>query len=78
MTEAIGEAHKPFAKDHPELTGMLSLWLAQPKADFLRGQLVSVNWDIQEMEANAEEISEKKLLKMQWVQILPICGGKGL
>ncbi|OAQ57808.1 beta-lactamase domain-containing protein [Pochonia chlamydosporia 170] len=31
------------------------------------GCCVGINWDVKEMEANKEEIVEKKLLKMQWV-----------
>jgi len=46
---------------------MLSLYLAQERADFLRGSFVGINWDIKEMEENKAEIVEKKLLKMQWI-----------
>lgn len=45
-----------------EMTGGLSLYLDTPRADFLRGSYVSVNWDVEEMEEHAEEIKEKKLL----------------
>jgi hypothetical protein len=48
--------------DPPELTGGLSLYLSTPRAEFLRGKFVSVNWDIEEMEKHADEINEKKLL----------------
>ncbi|KAK4947887.1 hypothetical protein LTR10_013395 [Elasticomyces elasticus] len=77
-TDLIHDFYRPYAKDHPELTGMVSLWLAQPKADFLTGQLVSVNWDLQEMETHAKAILEKGLLRTQWVPILPVNGGGGL
>lgn len=40
---AVVEALTPFAKDKGILTGGLSLYLAQPKADYLRGSFVSVN-----------------------------------
>jgi hypothetical protein len=46
---------------------MMALYLAQERADFLRGCFVGINWDVKEMEANKKEIVEKKLLKMQWI-----------
>ena len=58
---------EPFAKDHVELPGMMTLYLAQGRANFLKGGFVGVNWDVKEMEANKGEIMEKKLLKMQWI-----------
>ena len=67
-----------FAKDHPDLTGMLALYLAQPKADWLRGQFVSVNWDIEEMLEHKEELLQKKALRLAWLPILPASGGTGL
>ncbi|KAF2464568.1 NAD(P)-binding protein [Lindgomyces ingoldianus] len=45
-----------------EMTGGLSLYLSTPRADYLRGGYVTVNWDVEEMEKHAEEIKEKKLL----------------
>ena len=48
--------------DPPELTGGLSLYLSTPRAEFLRGKFVAVNWDVEEMEKHADEINEKKLL----------------
>ena len=78
LTPAIGEAYKPLAKDHPDLVGTVSLWLAQPRSDFVRGQQVSVNWDLSEMEAYSQEISEKNLLRLPYIPILPVGGGSGL
>ena len=51
----------PFARDTQALTGGLSLWLATAKADFLEGGFVSANWDVNELEAHASEITEGKL-----------------
>lgn len=68
----------PFAKDHVDLVGMLALYLVQARADFLRGGMVGVNWDVEEMEQHKEEIEEKKLLHTAWLPILPIGGGKGV
>jgi hypothetical protein len=48
--------------DPPELSGGISLYLSSARADYLRGKYVAVNWDVEEMEAHAEEINEKKLL----------------
>ena len=51
----------PFAHDKQALTGGVSLWLNTSKADFLKGGYLSVNWDVTEMEAHANEIKEGKL-----------------
>ena len=60
----VVDAFTPFAKDTQALTGGVSLWLATPKADFLRGGFLSVNWDINEMEAHASEITDSKLTEL--------------
>jgi hypothetical protein len=78
MTSMTLEEMKPFSADEGELVGMLALYLSQPKADILRGSFVSVNLDVEEMEAKREEIVEKKLLKIAWMPVLPISRGKGL
>jgi hypothetical protein len=69
---------KPYALDHVDLVGMLALYLVQPRADFLKGSMVGVNWDVEEMEQHKEEIVDKKLLQTAWLPILPISGGSGL
>ncbi|KAF2269063.1 NAD(P)-binding protein [Lojkania enalia] len=59
-----------FAKqsvDPLELAGGLSLYLSTPRADFLRGCYVSVNWDVEEMEQHANEIIEKRLLHTAFI-----------
>ena len=55
------DAFVPFAKDTQALTGGVSLWLDTPKAGFLNGGSLSVNWDVNEMEAHADEIKEGRL-----------------
>jgi hypothetical protein len=50
-----------------ELSGGLSLYLASPRADFLRGRYIAVNWDVEEMEKHAEEIKQKNLLSFAYV-----------
>jgi hypothetical protein len=32
------------------------VWLSQPKTKFLNGKIVWANWDVEELEARAEEI----------------------
>jgi len=61
-TDVMLEAFAAMTIDPPELSGGLSLYLSTPRADFLRGKYVTVNWDVEEMEARAEEINEKRLL----------------
>ena len=60
----VVDAFTPFAKDKQSLTGGVSLWLDTPKADFLRGGFLSVNWDVVELEAHASEIKEGKLAEL--------------
>ncbi|KAK5058537.1 hypothetical protein LTR84_010800 [Exophiala bonariae] len=66
-----------FGLDHVDMTGMLALYLSTSRAEFLRGGLTSVNWDIEETEAHKEEILAGRLLDLKWVQILPAGGGRG-
>ncbi|KAK5462678.1 hypothetical protein LTS15_002390 [Exophiala xenobiotica] len=67
-----------YAHDHVDLTGLLSLYLSESRADYLKGGLASVNWDVKEMEAHKDEIQKDKLLHLKWVPILPVSGGTGL
>ena len=71
------ENMRSYANDHVELTGMISLWLVQSRADFMKGSLMSVNWDVEELEQRKEEIEAKGLLKLSWMPLLPVSGGKG-
>ncbi|KAL9638220.1 MAG: hypothetical protein Q9164_001697 [Protoblastenia rupestris] len=77
-TSFITPEFKFLAKDHADLTGLLALWLAQPKADFMRGRVVSVNWDVEELEIHKNEIEKDNALKIEWCLGLPINGGKRL
>jgi len=77
-TEMANEFWLQFAKDHEDLTGMLALYLAQPRADFLKGSMVGVNWDVDELEQHKDEIVAGKLFQTSWLPILPFNGGKGL
>ncbi|KAK8132107.1 hypothetical protein PG999_000280 [Apiospora kogelbergensis] len=53
---------KPYAKDSPGLTGSWTLFLSTPRAEWMRGGILSVNWDIEEMEAHKDEIVRDNLL----------------
>ena len=69
-------AFTPFAKDEGELSGVLGLYLASSRGDYLKGSLVSVNWDVEEMESHRDEILDG-LLKIKWIPVLPCSGGSG-
>ena len=77
-TSFITPEFKFLAKDHADLTGLLALWLAQSKADFMRGRVVSVNWDVEELEIHKDEIEKNNALKIEWCLGLPINGGTRL
>lgn len=66
----------PYAKDEAEMMGSVVLYLASERGEYLRGSLMSVNWDIPEMEAHKAEI-EQGMLKTKWVPALPVNGGSG-
>ncbi|KAG9230055.1 hypothetical protein BJ875DRAFT_473237 [Amylocarpus encephaloides] len=68
----------PYAKDHADLTGLQALYLTTPVADYLKGTMLSVNWDLEVMEAHKGEIVDKKLLAFSWIPSLPAYGGQGL
>jgi NAD(P)-dependent dehydrogenase (short-subunit alcohol dehydrogenase family) len=58
MFNAMFEA---FANDKALLSGGVTLYLATPKAEHLRGNYFSVNWDVVELEEHKAEFVEKKL-----------------
>jgi len=78
LTPMTSEFWIPFAVDHEDLTGLQALYLAQPRADYLKGSMVGVNWDVEELEQHKAEIIEKKPFQTSWLPILPFNGGKGL
>lgn len=75
-TDLADEKFLEFAKDEGELSGVLGLYLATSRGDYLKGSLVSINWDLEEMETHKEEI-EEGLLKIKWLPVLPCSGGSG-
>jgi putative AlgH/UPF0301 family transcriptional regulator len=38
------------------------VWLSQPKTKFLNGKVVWANWDVEELEAQAEKIQESAIM----------------
>ncbi|EDR07455.1 uncharacterized protein LACBIDRAFT_298670 [Laccaria bicolor S238N-H82] len=54
---------KPFALDTPELAGAFAVYLTTERAEYLNGRFVSVNWDIEELEARKDEIVLKGLMR---------------
>lgn len=62
------DAFKPYAGDDAQLVGLWSLYLQTSRADYLRGALIGVNWDIEELEAHSREIEEEKLFRLGWLQ----------
>ncbi|KAL2810346.1 hypothetical protein BJX63DRAFT_402405 [Aspergillus granulosus] len=52
----------PFRFDTVELAGGAAVWLCSGDRKFLSGRHVSVNWDVDELEARREEIVEQNLL----------------
>lgn len=71
-----GSFMEKLALDHVDLTGLFSLWLAQPKADFMKGRLININWDLEELEKHAEEIEKGGMLTIKPAPDLPVNGGK--
>ncbi|KEF59475.1 uncharacterized protein A1O9_04319 [Exophiala aquamarina CBS 119918] len=78
MTDVLKEEEwlHPFAKDAPEMTGGLALYLSSSRADFLKSSLISVNWDLETIEAHKKEV-EEGALQAHWIPLLPMAGGKG-
>lgn len=74
----LGPEIRPYAKDNVEMVGCVALYLSTKRAEYLRGSLMSVNWDITEMEEHRGAIKEKGLLQIKWINALPCSGGKGL
>ncbi|KAI1370081.1 NAD(P)-binding protein [Hypoxylon crocopeplum] len=62
QTDMTVDSLKPYAKDTPGLSGSWTLFLSTPRAEWMRGGLVSVNWDIEEMEAHKDQIVRDNLL----------------
>ncbi|KAL2062116.1 hypothetical protein VTL71DRAFT_6382 [Oculimacula yallundae] len=55
-----GEAHV----DDAELSGDFIVWTISKEARFLKGKFVWVNWDVEELKANAMEIETTRVLTL--------------
>ncbi|KAI9162716.1 NAD(P)-binding protein [Paramyrothecium foliicola] len=66
-TAMTAEAFLPFARDDPMLSGGMTLFLSTPRAEWLSGGVVSVNWDIEEMEAHKDEILREGRTKLGYI-----------
>ncbi|OTB02809.1 hypothetical protein M426DRAFT_322402 [Hypoxylon sp. CI-4A] len=62
QTDMTVDSLKPYAKDSAGLSGSWTLFLSTPRAEWMRGGIVSVNWDIEEMEAHKDQIIRDNLL----------------
>ncbi|KAL3468719.1 hypothetical protein BJX99DRAFT_269285 [Aspergillus californicus] len=51
----------PFLYDTVELASGTAVWLCSADRKFLSGRYISVNWDVEELEARRDEIIEKNL-----------------
>ena len=47
-----------------ELAAAFNLYLASPRADYLRGRFVTANWDVPELESHKEQIESGQLLRV--------------
>ncbi|KAK4075222.1 transcriptional regulator family: Fungal Specific TF [Purpureocillium lilacinum] len=61
-TEIGGPNSDVKGQDEVELPAQFAVWLASEEAGFLNGKLVWANWDVEELEARAEEIKGSRLL----------------
>lgn len=52
-----------WGHDSVQLPAGVCLYLASPRADFLRGRWISANWRVDELEARKTEIMSENLLK---------------
>lgn len=64
-----------FAMDKGLHFGGMSLFLQKPESDFLRGGFFSVNLDLAELEAHKGEVTEKRLVKLGFLNGQLTLGG---
>jgi len=65
--EGVPQAVLDNLIDSPELAGMVAVYLATNRSDYLKGRYVGANWDLEELEQRKEEILSKDLFKMRIV-----------
>ncbi|KAL2837215.1 hypothetical protein BJX68DRAFT_274230 [Aspergillus pseudodeflectus] len=54
----------PLERDMFELVGAVGTWVASRDISFLSGRYLSINWDVEELEARREEVLQKDLLTL--------------
>ncbi|KAL3483883.1 hypothetical protein BJX62DRAFT_249073 [Aspergillus germanicus] len=54
----------PLGRDTFELVGAVGVWVASGDKSFLSGRYLSINWDVEELEARREDIVQKDLLTL--------------
>ncbi|KAI0811399.1 NAD(P)-binding protein [Xylaria sp. FL0064] len=66
-TQMTAKDYLPFARDDPSLSGDMSLLLCTQRAEWLRVGVMSVNWDLKEMEEHKEEILREGRHKLSFL-----------
>ena len=57
----------PYALDTTDLVGAFSIWLASGRANALKGSFLHTTWDVEELEARAGVIRDKRQLKSNFL-----------
>lgn len=65
--ETCPDVFRPYLIDSPDLCGALSVWLTKDleKSSWLKGRLISANWDVDDQESKKKTIVEQDLLKLK-------------
>lgn len=66
LAEVIPESERDIFVDNPRLCGDTISWLTEERRDWLAGRLISVNWDMLELNARREEIIRGDKLKLRF------------
>ena len=53
-----------FTDEIVKLPAQFHVWSASAEADFLKGKLIWVNWDVDELKSRREEIEQSMLLRV--------------
>jgi NAD(P)-dependent dehydrogenase (short-subunit alcohol dehydrogenase family) len=56
-----------FLLDTPELAADFMVWLARERREWLRGRYLHANWDVEELEAKRQDITDNNKLKFRLV-----------
>lgn len=58
------KANMDFSKDDSSLPGAFAVWLAGPRADWVKGRFFWANWDVKELTEQKSRIAEQDHLRM--------------